>query len=878
MKNISKVISIALFLFIISYNNNLFGQVSIPKIELGDKGLYAKNVDFTQLFDKSPDFIQGRLTLYIDSVNFVNQKTIRLLSQELDDLGYSHYKWQQTINNIPVENAIFIQHVKNKKLTSQHGYWVRDTIKYANQISTVSQSTAIAIAKKFIGAKKYQWEVQEEEQLLKQITKNSNATYLPSPALVYYSGEGVVNPAKLRLSYKIEIYANTPFSRRIVFVDAITGEILGSRDLVQSNDVTAIAQTAYSGTQTITTNMQGNNQYRLREAGRGKGIFTLNMSGKGSSFTNASDFTNSSTNWNISGLDKYALDAHWGQETTYDFYKNIFNRNSIDNAGYALYGYVHTDIKLLGYGNHTNAFWDGTKMVYGDGDYGVTPLTALDIVGHVITHGLTQNTAALAYNHESGALNESFSDMMGTAIEFYGKPTSANWTIGENTGLTFRSMSNPKLYSQPDTYGGVNWKDASSGCVVNNTSNNDNCWVHNNSGVGNHWFYLLAVGGSGTNDLGNSFVVQGIGINKAQAIAFRTLTLHLTPTSNYTDCRTQSITSATELYGVNSLEVNAVINAWYAVGIGSSITNPYIAGQQYICSANIYSIANLPQNANVSWSIPSSAGPVLQLASNTPSVNQLTVTNQHYYGISTTLTATITKGNTVSTLTLPIANDNSTSIGGNYVQDACTCYNVSHPRQTGIVSTGTPTFIHACCDTRVTLNLPANKTIVLEPGSGTPTYWSYSGGILYFALPYLSGGIPFTFDIVPKTNDGSCSSSILFFAYGNNGNAFFYNVAPNPISNVLTIWVIDNGDLTVNNGQNSNMDVLISKDNKIIKKTDFQFTAKIYDIKTNRLVLNQKSNKGEMFGNFNVSTLASGTYFVQIIDSYQTQEIRFIKN
>ena len=112
MKNISKVISIALFLFIISYNNNLFGQVSIPKIELGDKGLYAKNVDFTQLFDKSPDFIQVRLTLYIDSVNFVNQKTIRLLSQELDDLGYSHYKWQQTINNIPVEHAIFIQHVK----------------------------------------------------------------------------------------------------------------------------------------------------------------------------------------------------------------------------------------------------------------------------------------------------------------------------------------------------------------------------------------------------------------------------------------------------------------------------------------------------------------------------------------------------------------------------------------------------------------------------------------------------------------------------------------------------------------------------------------------------------------------------------------------
>lgn len=260
------------------------------------------------------------------------------------------------------------------------------------------------------------------------------------------------------------------------------------------------------------------------------------------------------------------------------------------------------------------------------------------------------------------------------------------------------------------------------------------------------------------------------------------------------------------------------------------------------------------------------------MAQNTPSANQLTITNQHYYGVSTTLTATITNGGNVTTATLPIANDNSTTVGGSYVQDACLCYNVAHPSQSGSASTGVATFIHMCCDTRLTLNLPANKTVTLDPGSGTPSYWFYSGGILYFALPYGSGGIPFQFNIVPITNDGSCSSSVLFFAYGNNGNAMTYSVAPNPVSNVLTVAVNDN------NGTVESTNVLLTKDNKTMNKADFQFTANIYDIQNNKLISTQKSNKGEMFGKFDISSLMAGSYFVQIVDQYQTQVIKFIKN
>ena len=125
---------------------------------------------------------------------------------------------------------------------------------------------------------------------------------------------------------------------------------------------------------------------------------------QGTSYGNAVDFTDGDNFWNnTSNLDNYATDAHWGAEMTYDYFFSMFNRNSIDGNGFALVSYVH-------YGNnYSNAFWDGQRMTYGDGNN--NPFTALDITGHEITHGLTNFTANLVYQNESGALNESFSDI-----------------------------------------------------------------------------------------------------------------------------------------------------------------------------------------------------------------------------------------------------------------------------------------------------------------------------------------------------------------------------------------------------------------------------------------------------------------------------------
>jgi len=157
-------------------------------------------------------------------------------------------------------------------------------------------------------------------------------------------------------------------------------------------------------------------------------------------------------------------------------------------------------------------------------------------------------------------MNESMSDIMGKSVQFWSKPSDISWLMSNDMNWIIRDMSNPNSRSQPDTYKGTYWY----------TGTADNGGVHTNSGIGNFMFYLLVTGGSGTNDIGNSFSVTGIGLAKADQIVYRSETVYLSPTSKYTDWRTACINAATDLYGASSNEVTQVQNAWYAVGIGTA--------------------------------------------------------------------------------------------------------------------------------------------------------------------------------------------------------------------------------------------------------------------------------------------------------------------
>ncbi len=542
-------------------------QTIIKKLQ-DIKGLHPTYLEFSAA--DAPAFIKDNVWLENEKQKIV-QQAAQLLRSSSDELGYTNYRYQQTINGIPVEDAVYIVHVKGGKVLSENGRWAKDYPHNLAASAALGEKAALQNALNKINAKLYRWQNAEEESYLKQQTGDRNATYFPKGKLVYYSAGEDISAQEIRLAYKFDVYATAPLVHKQIFVDAVNGTVLGTKDLIQTIDGTA--KTVYSGTQNIKTAQSGS-RYILSDNTRGNGIATFNLK-KGTDYSAATNFFDDDNNWNNvnTAKDQYATDAHWGAEMTYDFYKKVFNRNSIDNHGFALKSYVHYDK------NYFNAFWDGEKMNYGDGDSSDNnkPLTALDVCGHEITHGLTSFTANLNYKNESGALNEGFSDIFGTCIEAFARPTKKDWLIGSDFE-TIRDMSNPNAYSQPDTYKGKYWAKGILAWL-------DNGGVHTNSGVLNYWFYLLAHGGSGTNDNGNAYNVTSIGMSRAQAIAYRTLTNYLVPTSVYKDARTYSIQAARDLYGAGSSVVTQVTKAWDAVGVKATAAAAAVETDAPIASA-----------------------------------------------------------------------------------------------------------------------------------------------------------------------------------------------------------------------------------------------------------------------------------------------------
>ncbi len=274
------------------------------------------------------------------------------------------------------------------------------------------------------------------------------------------------------------------------------------------------------------------------------------------------------------------VDIHWGMEKTYDYYMDVFKRNSFDGKGAPIINlfylpdqYSGNEVFLTGILGNAFAMPNPPyPMVYGGGDDVMLSNTIeLSVTAHEFTHLITDATSNLEYQGESGALNESFSDIFGINVKKYVKGNDASWEIGEGVCLiehNMRDMAFPKKSGDgssmacPDTYQGEYWKD-----VSNPSQKNDMGGVHTNSGVQNKWYYLLTDGNSGTNDKGFSYDVTGIGIKKAEQIAYLTLTEYATSKAQYADIRLCSHQAAKQLYGDESVEAKTVLDAWDAVGV-----------------------------------------------------------------------------------------------------------------------------------------------------------------------------------------------------------------------------------------------------------------------------------------------------------------------
>jgi Zn-dependent metalloprotease len=290
-------------------------------------------------------------------------------------------------------------------------------------------------------------------------------------------------------------------------------------------------------------------------------------------------------------------EAYDGLGATFDLYWNVFKRNSIDNAGMSLIATVHYDK------NYDNAFWNGSQMVFGDGDgvYFNRFTIAIDVMGHELTHGVTAHQANLAYHDQPGALNESVSDVFGSLVKQYAHSpqqtaSQADWLIGAGLftakvqGVALRSMKAPGT-AYNDTVLGKDPQPAHMNNYVNTTA--DNGGVHINSGIPNHAFYLAAI------------ALGGFAWEKAGAIWYATICdSRLSVNAQFQDFANLTADNAAKNFG--AAEQQAVINAWQQVGINVVTTPLKISGNWILHYSwgptNNYALVSLTFNSNGTFS------------------------------------------------------------------------------------------------------------------------------------------------------------------------------------------------------------------------------------------------------------------------------------
>jgi Zn-dependent metalloprotease len=496
-----------------------------------------------------------------DAINLRQGLDFNIIGMETDELGFTHYKLIETYLGVPIDGAIYMVHAKNGYLTAFNGRAVLLSIASANP--TLSFDDARASALNFVGADLYAWEDSLMESELQENQNNPRATHFPYGELVWR----VINDTPY-LTYKFDIYALSPMnSQQRIFVEAHTGNVLKTLPL-ESNCDAAVADLLYYPVSSINTDKYKSDKWRLKDDCQNAHIRIRDWNSNTTN-SNPEEIDNSTNTWTTNN-EVFGATVLWTVKNAYQYFLNIHNRDSYNNNGGNIQGFVNA---LFDGNNGITSFNASMSFKGGDLKVGIggglnDSYATQDILGHEFTHAVTGATAELEYEGESGALNESFSDIFGEVIEHW-QFGSNDWLMGaERSSGEIRDMSNPSRFNDPATYMGFNWISPVETC--DNT--NDDCGVHTNSGVQNYWFYLICEGGSGTNEFGHNYEVTGIGIQEARRIAYRTLVNYLGPNSNYNDARNASIQAAIDIFGVCSDEVKAVADAWFAVGIGK----PYL--------------------------------------------------------------------------------------------------------------------------------------------------------------------------------------------------------------------------------------------------------------------------------------------------------------
>ena len=461
-------------------------------------------------------------------------------SVSLSASGYRHVRLNQTYKGLPVFGGQVVVHFDGKGTArTVNGMFHPIGELDVTPVLTGEQAVASAMA---------------DQTALGKLSGAVTA----GPVLVIYARD--VEPT---LAYQLTIsYKNgNDVGLWRYWIDATTGAVL-----LRYNNIQTIGAPAVGAPATITGKLltqEGGATATIDGWRENTGDYFL------WSFTNTwyvydvsiPDYAYRGTNdWGTS--DRTEMSAANNVQAVEDYYRDRHGRNSIDDFGMMAIANVHNT-------GQQNAFWDGSEMQY----YDELPCV-LDVTGHELTHGVTQYSADLIYSYESGALNESMSDIFGTCVEFFYQPDGraqypnstpgrSDWLMGEDTAPevgVIRDMRNPKKYDQPSKYQGTLWYKGAG----------DNGGVHYNSGVQNFFFYLLCEGGVGTND-DIVYYLPGIGIRAAEKIAYLTLTSYMIPSTDYAAARDYWVAAAqeTDAAGVTTNAEITVAATWAAVGVGT---------------------------------------------------------------------------------------------------------------------------------------------------------------------------------------------------------------------------------------------------------------------------------------------------------------------
>jgi len=483
----------------------------------------------------------------------------------IDRDGTEHVRMERSYRGLPVIGADMVVHSRDGQLLSvTQGANLRTTAR-----PDVKPGISTAQARTQAGAQ-----------------FDGRVAELDPARLVVYARNGM----EPTLAYQVDLRGDRNGSQdpgvMSYFLDARDGRLLEAEDHVEAAAANGTGKTLTLGNVGLVANSVSGG-YELTDPSRGNGQ-TLDAKNSSNTFFSAA-FKDADNVWGnnaTSDRASAAADAHYGVAATWDYFKAVHGRNGIKNDGRGVKSHVH-------YGsNYFNAAWDGTQMIYGDGDAnnGFTPLVAVDVAGHEMSHGVTGSTAKLGYYgiKDSGGINEGVSDIFGTLVEFSiaSNIDPGDFLMGETLHFKpngteeqpLRVLFQQNLDSAWRKNGLTSFKCyPAGGFAAADTDKGEKFDPHLTSGVANLAFYLMAQGSqvpAGYPNLSAADLscngdtgVAGFGLAKAGAIWYRALTKYFVSSTDYPAARKGTLQATADLYGADSAEYRTVAQAWSAVSV-----------------------------------------------------------------------------------------------------------------------------------------------------------------------------------------------------------------------------------------------------------------------------------------------------------------------